>query len=234
LQKHEKAEAIRQLYTIPLAGDSVGLIFLEYSAVILRLPDATIGMDLGKSVETNQIQAIESLDLLLHSHTHYDHYQPRVIRQILKVTSPRVLVEPMIAKELEGKAIAEKVTAIHPGEPVMEGQFEINAITGVHPRPITLFHVQGRDVSVFHGGDSGYVPLKEYRADLAILPCGMPSPSCTTETALQMAQDLQPKVVLVVHGRDKQRLECKRVIERELPSTRVHITRPFEPITLKL
>ncbi len=232
MQKHEKAEAIRQLYTIPLEAGEIALIFLEYSAVIMRLPDAAIGMDLGKSVETNQIQAIESLDLLLLSHTHSDHYQPRVIRQILKIASPKIFVEPMIAKELEGKAIAEKVTAIHPGEPVKEGQFDITAIAGVHPRPITLFHVKGPDFSLFHGGDSGYVPLKEYPAEFAILPCGAPSPSCTLETALQMTIDLQPKVVLAVHGRDEQRWECKQLIERERPGTRVHITKPFEPITI--
>lgn len=234
MQKHEKAGAIRQLYALPLEAGEIALIFLEYSALIMRLPDAAIGMDLGKSVETIQIQAIESLDLLLHSHTHYDHYQPRVINQVLKVAEPKIIVEPMIAQELEGKAIAEKVSAARPGQSLKVDQFEINAIVGVHPRPITLFHVKGPDFSFFHGGDSGYVPLKEYPAELAFLPCGMPSPSCTSESALQMARDLQPRVVVAVHGREKQRLECKQLIEKELPDTRVHFPKPFEPIVLTL
>lgn len=111
---------------------------------------------------------------------------------------------------------------------------KITAFVGVHPRPITLFHIVQNKYSFFHAGDSGYVPIKDYQTDVAFLPTGSPSPSCTAETALQFTLDLRPKISVAMHGNIKQMRKYKELAEEALPEIRVVIPTPYEPIKLTL
>ncbi|MFX1475640.1 MAG: MBL fold metallo-hydrolase [Promethearchaeota archaeon] len=232
MSEKKKVEAIRRLYAIPLEVGEVAFVYAGYSSIVCRLPNTTFGIDLGGYFK--EVNALESLDLLCLTHHHRDHFDPKTTVAILKATSADIVVEPDLAQQLEGKIPSEKLFSAHPGDSFKAGQYEIRGVVGVHFGPITLFHIKYDDLSIFHAGDSGYIPLKDYPATLAFLPCGSPSPSCSPNQALQMAQDIQPRIAVAVHGNQKERVLFSKLVGKDLPDTRVVIPEPYNPIKLAL
>lgn len=232
LTTKEKDEAIRQLYAIPLEAGEAAFVYAGYSTIIFRLPNTTFGVDLGGYFK--QVKALEALDMLCLTHHHRDHFDPKTTHAIFKATGADIVVEPDLAEQVEGKIPSGKLFSAHPGNPFKVGQYEIRGVVGVHFGPITLYHIKYGDLSIFHAGDSGYIPLKEYPAELAFLPCGSPSPSCSPNQAHQMALDIQPRIVVAVHGNKKERALFSKLVGKDLPDTRVVIPNPYSPVKLEL
>ena len=90
------------------------------------------------------------------------------------------------------------------------------------------------ELSIFHGGDSGHVPMGGLRADVAIVPTGSPSPSCTPETAVAMIQDLRAKVAIAVHGSKKNLDAFQALAEKEVPETELIIPRTCELVKVAI
>ena len=88
--------------------------------------------------------------------------------------------------------------------------------------------------TVFHGGDSGYVPLKDYASDEAFLQVGRMSPTASPENAFKMATDIKPKVAVAIHGSEKQKLEFQNKIQESMPQTSVLIMEQFTTKTISL
>lgn len=65
--------------------------------------------------------------------------------------------------------------------------------------------------------------MKDYPAKLAFLPTGFPSPSCSPESALRLALDLEPHVAVAMHGKLAQMDKFKALVKKELPETTVII-----------
>lgn len=124
---------------------------------------------------------------------------------------------------MKDKNSPERLVATENGKSVSVGGFEVVAIDGIHPRPISVYRISTSRFSVFHGGDSGYRPVKDYPAKLAFLPTGFPSPSCSPESALRFALDLRPHVVVATHGKLAQMNKFRTLVEKELPETAVII-----------
>jgi L-ascorbate metabolism protein UlaG (beta-lactamase superfamily) len=217
---------------MPLKTGEAAFLYAGYSTIILRVPKATIGFDLGSYFK--QVEALESLDLLCLTHIHTDHFGVETSVKICTTTGADIVVEPDLALKLEGQIPTKKLITASPGNPFTVGQFEIRAVVGVHLSPITLFHVTHGDLSIFHAGDSGYVSMKEYPATLAFLPCGSPSPTCSPNQALQMALDLQPSIAVAVHGNKKERELFSKLVAKDLPDTRVVIPKPYNPVKLEI
>ena len=89
-------------------------------------------------------------------------------------------------------------------------------------------------MSIFHGGDSGFVPLKGLKADVAFLPTGEPSPTASPTDALKMALDLNPKLVVTIHGSKAQNKQFQSLAGKELPEAKVYIPERWKPIKVKL
>lgn len=92
--------------------------------------------------------------------------------------------------------------------------FSFTSVAGIHRGPIVLFLVEAGGISIFHGGDSAYVPLGGLRADLALVPTGSPSPTASPRDALRMISDLGPKVVAMFHGSASQHIEFLSLVEK--------------------
>jgi len=89
-------------------------------------------------------------------------------------------------------------------------------------------------VNIFHGGDSAYVPLRFFRAELAFVPAGDPSPTASPEDALKMAQDLRPKVIVGMHGSDSQYQKLAAIAKTALPDASVMIPQTMKVNVVKL
>ena len=223
--------SIKELVTMPLEKNEIAFIYLGYSGVILKTKDKTIAIDMCKmSFESNdQIEDLKDLDLQLNTHTHRDHFDVKTTKRIFEISKAMVIADPQVVKELEKKIPPDKVKALTSGERFSIDGLEISAVSGVHPGSITLFKIKFPEFSIFHGGDSGCIPLKEYTADLAFLPTGAPSPSCSPENALEMALDVNPKVVVTMHGNQDQMEKFKALALQEKPDLNVIIPKIGEP-----
>jgi len=90
------------------------------------------------------------------------------------------------------------------------------------------------DLLVFHAGDSGYVPLKDYQSQLAFLPTGRWSPTSSPENAFKMASELKPNVVVVMHGSKGQHKEFENLLKEKMSQTKAIVPMPFTTQILEI
>lgn len=233
-EQADRSPLVQKFLAMPLRGRQIAFMYLGYSGVVVRLAEAIVGMDVANLLMTKELTHFGNVDLLLFTHSHWDHYDPQTAARILKSSRAQVVAQQQVIDDLKKHVASDRLIAAKPETPLTVGQFEILAVDGVHPRPISIFQIKHGELSIFHGGDSGYVPVEKCTADLAFLPTGSPSPSCSPENALRFALDLSPKVIVTMHGRPNQMKKLKNLVERRMPSTSVIIPEEYTPQQLTL
>ncbi len=227
---------IKELFSLPIEKNEIAFIYFGYSSIVFRAADKAIAVDMCQMAldSDDQIKALKNLDLQLNTHTHRDHFDVKTTSKIFEVSGAIVIADSQVARELKTKVPADKVKALTSTESLSIDSLEIAAVGGVHPGSITLFRMKWPDFSVFHGGDSGYIPLEDYSADLAFLPTGAPSPSCSPKNALKMTLDIKPKVVVTMHGNQDEMQKFKAMALEKMPDINVVIPRMKEPMKITL
>ncbi len=232
-----KADDISDLFASSLGEKDVAFMFLSYSGVIVKTSKGTVIIDPADLLKDKELDVLKEnkIDLVLFTHGHGDHYNPDSTLDLLEATDAPVLAEPSVANSLKEAVPSDKLTSAEPGKTYTIGGITVSAIKGIHVGPINLYHIQMGDISLFHGGDSGDVSLEDFSADLAFLPTGMPSPSASPQKAFQMAEDLNPSVIVAIHGSASQSRELEGKVKEAMPETTVIIPEAFttKEITLK-
>ncbi len=228
----DQIDAIRELYKLDFDEKEFAFVFLDYSGIIFRSAHGNVCFDPGKMLEKKAIKEIKDLNLVFFTHSHWDHFDLSVARSIVEATETHVIAEEMVFEELVGKIPENRLTH---GDPrklnkthQIEG-YEVICIRGTHSRPLTQFKVDLGGLRVFHPGDSGYMSNSK-RVDVAFLPTGSPSPTCSPHVALAMAIDIRPKVVVATHGTEKQMVQFNNLMERDMSKTQVIIPEKFKVI----
>jgi L-ascorbate metabolism protein UlaG (beta-lactamase superfamily) len=221
--QQNKVGLIREFLSHRLEKDKIAFLYLGYAGVILRLEDKVAAFDIANLLGNSEITALSRLDLLAFTHSHADHYNRARTRRILKETEAHIVAQKQVAEDLKDKTSLERLTVAEHAKSIRAGGFEVVAIDGIHPRPISVYRISTSRLSVFHGGDSGYCPVKDYPANLAFLPTGFPSPSCSPESALKFILDLKPRATVAMHGKMAQMNKFKTLVTKELPDTTVII-----------
>ena len=105
--------------------------------------------------------------------------------------------------------------------------------TGVRAA-INLYHVNMDKLTIFHGGDSAYILVKDYPTDLAFLPTGgnAPTPQDASEHAFRMAFELKPNVVVAIHGSTAQNTEFQKKVKEKMPEINAIIPEPYLPVKI--
>ena len=178
------SDNIHELYLLELGSRDLSFIFFGYSGIICRSKYGVVAIDLGSGYDDSNINAIENLDFLLITHSHWNHFNKKNAIKIVEKTGATIVAEPNVAKELNG--------------------------------------------------DSGYMQVGSQNVDVAFLPVGLPSPTCTPEIALAMTKWLKPKIVIPMHGKAKQMSEFTKLVGETRPRTKVVIPELFEPVLLSL
>jgi L-ascorbate metabolism protein UlaG (beta-lactamase superfamily) len=125
---------------------------------------------------TAQVDA--QADVILLTHAHFDHYQPREIERLRK-EGTKIVAPKDIAAEVGGD-----VTAVAPGDRVEVGGVKIQAVPAynvveerldMHPQTKGwvgyLIELDGR--TYYHAGDTDALPeLERLRTDVAMVPIG--------------------------------------------------------------
>jgi len=229
-----KLEAIRRLYEIDLSKNEIATMFMEYSSVFIRLPEKTILIDPADLISISEINEIKSLDLIVFTHGHYDHYDRSSTLNLFKNTGAKVVAEPMVYSDLAGRIDPASLFEASPGESFKVDDVEITPISGVHIGPINLYLIKVGEITVFHGGDSGYISLSGLKADIAYIPTGDPSPTASPENGLNMVRDLNPKIAIPIHGSHSQFERFRSLVESKFPSTKVNILEKWKPEKITL
>ncbi|MFC1884145.1 MBL fold metallo-hydrolase [Thermodesulfobacteriota bacterium] len=210
----------RSFYSPTFDENEARFIFLGASGIILNTQKGTILIDPAMMLDDNDIAQLKKggLDLILFTHCHGDHYNTAIAEKLFKATGAPVLAESMVVESLSDKIPGEKLTAGLPGKTYAFGDIEIKVIEGDHIGPINLYQIMIGGITIFHGGDSAYVSLKDYPSDIAFVPTGAPSPTCSPEYAFKMASDLKPVVAVPMHG---SHVEFEKIIKEKMPGITV-------------
>jgi L-ascorbate metabolism protein UlaG (beta-lactamase superfamily) len=225
--------AVRAFFNLPLRDGQVGVLPLLLSAILVRTMEHVLAFDLGLfTIRRREIDALERVDAQFTTHIHFDHWSARLTRAIHVRTGAPAIVEPQVADR--GRLSAAWVTSGVPDETIVVDDMRITPITGRHSCPISLFHVVLPELTLFHGGDSGHVPLDHLSADLAFVPVGGPAPSCTPRSGAAIVRDLRPKIAVPMHGFASEKRALERLVRAETPDTRVVIARRRVPFVLDL
>ncbi|MGA2386913.1 MAG: MBL fold metallo-hydrolase [Candidatus Bathyarchaeia archaeon] len=232
--RQSKAEEIVQFFASPLKEGDLAVFYLGVSGFVIRAANQTVIVDPAGFLKDDEVKALKAVRLLLFTHDHLDHFNAGKAEKIFKATGAAVLAEAKVANKLKGKIPAEKLATAESGKTYSFGDVTVSAVEGIHRGPIMLYQIKMGGVAVFHGGDSGYVNLKGYLSQVAIVPVGGMSPTATPEDAFKMVADVKPDVAIAMHGSDKQKRDFEQKVKEATPQTAVLIMLPFTGKTLSL
>jgi L-ascorbate metabolism protein UlaG (beta-lactamase superfamily) len=225
--RKSKADEISRFFASPLQKDELAVFYLDVSGFIVRSINHTVLIDPAGMLKDDEVTALKAVNLVLFTHDHLDHFSSGKTQAIFKATAAPVLAEPKVASKLEGKIPAGKLVSAEHGKTYTLGGVNVTAIQGIHRGPIMLYQIRMDGVALFHGGDSGYVSLKDYSSQVGIVPVGGMSPTASPENAYKMVADVKPDVAITMHGSDKQKQQFEQKVKEAMPQTAVLIMAPF-------
>lgn len=174
------------------------------AGVLVKTTQHTIAIDPSNLLTTDSINEMKSLDLILITHEHMDHFNPESTVEIHEKTGAPVVVSAGVYPSLQGKIADDKLIQMLPNDLDVINGITVKAIPAKHPadRPV-MYLINMNDLSIFHGSDSGFVDeLNKVNSEvhLAFVPVGGASPTASPEDALKMVKALKPYVSVPVHG----------------------------------
>lgn len=229
----------RDFFAAPLGAKQAAFVFLGYSAVAVRSAKSAVVIDPGMILLEEDLESFrgKTVDAILFTHAHGDHFEPGIAAGLAKATGAYVVAEGEILRVLRGAGgiLASRMVDAGTMKPRTVGAWTISPVRGAHVGSIVLYRLSDGAIDVFHGGDSGHVfALRDFTAGLAFIPAGDPSPTASPGDALLIARDLKASVVVAIHGSDAQCRELATRAKAALPGTKVIIPETLKVYTVDL
>ncbi|MCM8812161.1 MAG: MBL fold metallo-hydrolase [Candidatus Omnitrophica bacterium] len=145
-------------------------------------------------------------DIILITHPHFDHCEPKDIFKVLKPGAVIVTVEEAAQKLKEG-GVEAAIQILKPGENLEIGAVMVEAVPAYninkefHPQTSQWvgFIVAVDEVRIYHAGDTDFIPeMKDLRVDVALLPVSG-TYVMTADEAAEAAKAIRPKVAVPMH-----------------------------------
>lgn len=206
----EKAE-------LPVTDDKLDFYFTKdgKKIEIQTLIHASIRIDFeGKEIEidpvgqlgdrTTDYSAFPKADLILVTHEHHDHLDPKAIQTLSKADT--LLITNANSAKILGYGDVMK----NGDKKVVSNDIQIEAVPAYNVSPDRLqFHPKGRDngyilnldgIKIYIAGDTEVIPEMENIKDMDIsfLPCNLPY-TMTPEQLIKAAEIIRPKVLYPYH-----------------------------------
>ncbi len=176
-------------------NDSIILTWLGHASFKLKAGGKVIYFDPWK------IKKGEDGDLILITHSHFDHLSPDDVRHIQKKDTAIVTTKDS-AINLKGD-----IRTIKPGDKITLDYIVIEAVPAYnigksyHPKANGwvgfIVNISGK--RIYHAGDSDAIPeMKKLGVDIALLPVGG-TYTMTAEEAAEIANEFKPKSAVPMH-----------------------------------
>jgi L-ascorbate metabolism protein UlaG (beta-lactamase superfamily) len=226
---------LKEFLDSPVNAGEVAFRFMGSSTVVIRTEDQLILVDPASCFDRKDFPMLKTkgISCIVYTHGHGDHFNAASAVQLFGLSQPPVVCTAEIARQLAQKIPAAKLVTAKPGKPFTAGKITFDAVQGVHPGGALMYRMTIGNLAIFHGADSGYVPLKDCPSRVAFLPIGGASPTASPDDAVRMATDLKPKIVVAMPGNDSQPAVFKGKMAKDNPSTKVAIPKPNECGTVK-
>jgi len=190
--------------------------WLGHAAFQIKGKDKTVYIDLGEGAAPS-----DKADLVLVTHSHWDHFDPKVIERVRKEGTVIIAPRDCIPK------LGAGARAVKPDDRLKVGDLEVRAVhaynvkrfrsPGVpfHPKGFGVGYVLGIDgKSIYHAGDTDFIPeMKELKGvDVAILPTG-DTYTMNNQEAADAAITINPKIAIPMHRWNTDPEEFRRIVE---------------------
>lgn len=214
-----------------------------HASFTIKIDDQVIHIDPSSKHTGLKDKDFEQSDVVLVTHPHADHCDPKLIRKIRKLGSPTIA--PTSCKK-----DIEMVWEIAPGQFIQigSGEVKIRAVEAYNTKrfrnPGEPFHPKGLGVGyiltvegkvIYHAGDSGLIPemddLSSAEIDVALIPCDG-TYTMDIEEAAELAIKINPQIAIPMHIRDADPNDFKNIVESK-SSTKVVILGEGEEYTLE-
>ncbi len=175
-------------------SESIMLTWLGHASFKLKAGDKTIYIDPWK------VKKGEA-DLILITHSHFDHLSPDDVRRIQKKDTVIIATKDSASK-LKGD-----IKTVKPGDNVDIDDMQIQAVPAYnigknyHPKTNGWvgFVITLGGKKIYHAGDTDAIPeMKRVSVDTALLPIGG-TYTMTADEAAQIANEFGPKLVVPMH-----------------------------------
>ncbi len=148
-----------------------------------------------------------TLDHLLITHAHYDHFDPDSVPQLMANRTTRLIGARDILPECERLGLKERITTLSVGETARAGDLTVTGMPCDHgelaPDALGLL-IEGEGKRIFLMGDTAYRPdLLDnpllQSLDLLLLPINGAFGNLNEHEAAQVIQKLQPRLSVPCH-----------------------------------
>jgi L-ascorbate metabolism protein UlaG (beta-lactamase superfamily) len=213
-------------------GEVTFLWFNNYSGVVIRTPTKTFVVD-PADVDP---KIFKTVDFLLITHEHYDHFDEGMVREIYRRTQCTVMADSTSARRLRDVLPSGKLHEMRFGKEVKLGDITVKAEAFKHPAtaPVSYFITSEDGVRVYHTGDSLPHPdMKQVGErsppDVVFCTVGAPAPGASPESGLEIVRMVKPKVAVPYHAQAADRKKFAELIAKETPNVKCLVIERDKP-----
>jgi len=213
--------------TISTSAGDLNITFVGHGSLMFGFNDMIIHVD--PTAEMGDYSDLPKADLILVTHEHFDHFDPKTIEMLTKDGTELVMAE-VCAGKIEGCSVMKN------GESRVVKGLTIEAVPAYnieHVRsPGNPFHPKGvgngyvitfGDKKLYVAGDTENIPemVELQKIDIAFLPMNLPF-TMSPEMAADAAQSFSPKILYPYHFGDSDTSRLVNLME-DHPETEVRI-----------
>ncbi len=159
-----------------------------------------IGDDKVVYIDPWKLGRAEPADMILVTHSHYDHCSPQDVAKLQKEGTVIVTVADCAGKFRGDVRIMKPGDSLKIDEVTIEAVPAYNTDKPNHPRAAggVGFIIEMGGSRIYHAGDTDLIPeMDEIEADIALLPVA--GPTMTAEEAAQAVERINPRVAIPMH-----------------------------------